>query len=296
MKLPQARQGVELSVRQRPLPFSYFPVEPGHGGARVSDPLFATTPWGVMEGAVNDKLARSKAREEAFAFLHQAHEFYESAAARTSANPLLYYYAFLNLGKALLLVRGSPSPLAKARHGLSERYSGTGADPRKSSVQVAGVKSGELNVYQELMTRLGFTPPTNGTNYAVTDVFAQIVVGHRLWREATRRAERFFGVDAVEVMQDTVAKTVWLRLYFSRADLGRYGITHKRLLNESGLSASFREVKSPKDPKRLLCLEHKSAVNYTKRPTDAVMNLVSPMRTMLWRIVTAGPGLAYRKY
>src|SRR4051812_9835276 len=124
MPLPQPHTGETLTVRQRALPFSFFPVEPGQGGARVSDPLFATTPWGVMEGSINERLSRSSTRDEAFAFLHQARDFYAAAATRVSANPLLYYYAFLNLGKALLLVRGTPSPLAQARHGLSEQYVG----------------------------------------------------------------------------------------------------------------------------------------------------------------------------
>jgi hypothetical protein len=247
-----------------------------------------------MEAAVNDRLSRSGAREEAFAFLYQARDFYMAAATRVSANPLLYYYAFLNLGKALLLVRGAPSPLAAAQHGLSEQYSGTGADPNNSKIVVKNITGNSLNVYTALMSQLGYVAPTPGTQYSVTDLFAQAPVGHRLWREATGRKERFVGVESTEIAQDTAAKTIWLRLYFSRADLGRYGITHQRLLNESGLNASFGEVVSPREPERLICLEQTVPQTYSGRPTDSVMNLVSPMRSLLWRIVTTLPP-GYRK-
>jgi hypothetical protein len=213
-----------------------------------------------------------------------------------AANPLLYYYAFLNIGKALLLCRGTPSPLAKARHGLSEQYVGTGADPRNSKVVVTNVGGDNLNVYTELSSRLGFETPAPGTTYQVVDLLSQVPIGHRLWREATRRAERFVGVDSVEVVQDSAAKTVWLRLYFSRGALTRYGISHKRLREESGLDPDYDEVVSPRDPTRLLCLEQSNTVAYANRPTDVMDAVVTPLKQILFRVVTTEPESAYRKY
>lgn len=291
-RLPQARAGETLIVRQRPLPFSFFPVMPGQGGARVADPLFATTPWGVMEAAITSALPRAAAQGEARAFLHQGRDFYRAARDQIAANPLLYYYAFLNVGKALLLVRGTPGPLAKARHGLSEQHTGTGADPRDSRLEVIAPGNG-LNVFTELTTRLGFVAPPVGHRYDVIDLLPQVVIGHRLWREATRRAERFVGLDELEVVRQESTKEIWLRLYVSRDSLSRYGITHKRLLDESGLRSRFAEVVSPRGPE-VICLEQSSPGGYTLRPTDSVMQLVTPTREVLARIVTSDP--PYRKY
>jgi hypothetical protein len=45
-----------------------------------------------------------------------------------------------------------------------------------------------------------------------------------------------------------------------------------------------------------LCLEQLGTTSYTGRATDVVLDLVEPMRTLLWRIVTTIPGRGYRKY
>jgi hypothetical protein len=291
--LPQAQPDQELVVRGRPLPFSFFPVRAGQGGTVVADSLFAKSPWGLMEAVITNGAQAASAPEEARAFLRQARSFYAAANDQPSSNPLLYYYAFLNLGKALLLVRGVPSPLAQARHGISEQYSGAGADPRNSRIVV--VNTNGLNVFAELVDRLGYQRPTAGTLYRVTDLFPQVAIGHRLWREATGGAERFVGLDAMQFARNSTAKTLRLRLYFRSADLTRYGITHTRLLTASGLNQRFRQVVSPVDPDGTVCLEQLAPVPYLgRRPTDVVAQLVEPMRERLWPIVTSGP--PYRKY
>src|SRR6266545_3641041 len=105
-RVAEARFGSPLKVRKRELPFSYFPV--GRGGRRkaVFDPLFATSPWAVMSGQISKSIPAGAQRDEALAFLDQAQQFYAAAGAYTSANPLLYYYAYLNVAKPLIRVRG----------------------------------------------------------------------------------------------------------------------------------------------------------------------------------------------
>jgi hypothetical protein len=250
-----------------------------------------------MQGAINDQTSGVH-REEALAFLEQAQDFYQSASGRLAANPLLTYYAFLNLGKALLRVLGFGGDLGRAAHGLSERRIGTGAELDDFEVVVREGSGGRVSVYCELIDRLGFARPADGSAYAITELLPQVVVGHRLWREATRRTERFVGLEKVQMVHDTDAKELWLRLYLPRGDLARYSITHKRLIEEGDLGGLFREVEIGLTGENLdwICLEQTDATSYTGRPTDVVLDLVEPMRHRLWRIITTLPERGYRKY
>jgi hypothetical protein len=66
-------------------------------------------------------------QKRSLAYLDQARDFYEAASnPRLGSKPLLYYYAFLNLAKFALIVRGTPLP-QKIQHGIS--------DPRANSKQ-----------------------------------------------------------------------------------------------------------------------------------------------------------------
>jgi hypothetical protein len=292
-RLPQARTGQPLLVKGRPLTFSYFPVKRDTRRYGLQDVVFAVDPWAVAEGAVNDEVPVAH-RHEAVAFVEQARAFYEAGAARTPASPLLTYYAFLNLGKALIRCRGFTGSLDLARHGLSEAHTGSGLSASSVNVHDGGPL---VNVFPELIQRLGFSRPAPGP-IPVLDLAPQIVVGHRLWREASIRTERFVVLEDIEFIYDRAAKALWLRLWLRRSDLSRYEITRKRLLDESRTIGLFREVDAQpltKDPD-LVCLEQQTDEPYTGRPTDVVRKVVDSCRPWLWRIITAGPGNGYRRY
>lgn len=296
--LPQPREGRTLLVKDRVLPFSFFPVTRGIRRYGLFDVLFAVSPWAVMQGAINDQVQDDDSKEEALAFLEQARDFYDTAAGRVAANPLLFYYAFLNLGKALLRTRGYAGSLDQAMHGLSERRAGAGVELSDSVVVVRDNAPRGVNVYAELVERLGFQRPVHDETYPVPEILAQVVVGHRLWKEAARRSERFLSLDEIQIVTDTAASELWLRLYMPRGDLRRYDISRRRLLHESQLDGLFREVDITRTGRdaRAVCLEQIQATPYGGRPTDVVQNLVDGMRPYLWRIVSSIPEGGYRRY
>jgi hypothetical protein len=296
--IPHAREGATLFIKERLLPFSFFPTTRDKRRWGLYDALFAMSPWSVMEAAVRDRVDDEALQDEALAFLEQAQDFYSAADARISTNPLLLYYAFLNLGKALLLTIGYPESLERASHGLSERRTGEGVELDDSVVVVQSLNN-RVNVYAELVERLGFPRPRNGDTYPVVGLLPQVVVGHRIWREAdASNRERFVGLTEVEIVKADKAKQLRLRLYLERGDLKRYGITRKRLFDDGGLGTSFREVKVEETghAAELVCLEQSTVMSYSGRPSDVVMDLVTPTRPLLWRIVTTAPAGAYRKY
>ena len=284
-------------VKDRVLPFSFFPVTRGARRFGLFDVLFAASPWAVMQGAITDQIADPDQRAEALAFLQQARDFYEGAHAGVSANPLLFYYAFLNLGKALLRTLGYPDSLDQAQHGLSTEQRGA-IELSDSVVIVKDSNQAVVNVYAELLERLGLPRPSHGTEYPVPELLPQVVVGHRLWKEAARRGERFLSLEEIEIVDDAEAKELWLRLYLPRGDLQRYDITRKRLLEEGKLVGVFREVDVTRTgrPADFVCLEQIQPVQYSGRPTDVVQGLVDATRTFLWRIVSSVPESGYRRY
>jgi len=287
------RQGETLRSRKRELPFSFFPVGKGNRRFGIFDVQFATRPWPVMRQAVRSTLDGVD-REEAMAFLEQGEDFYETARGRTAAHPLLHYYAVLNLGKALLRMRGFTHSLESAHHGLQDTSAGT-ADPAQATLKVKGPSTSNPRVFREVLTHLGYPAPQAGSGYTAADLMAQVVVGHRLWREATGGSERFLVVDRVEMVHDSPTKRIWLRLYVDWPTMQRHGMPRKDLLSRSGLGGLFSLHKDPANGDRL-CLEQSTPVTYNHRPTENVMDLVGTVRPLLWRIVSAVPGSSYRRY
>lgn len=295
-RLPQPRPGETLFVKGRPLTFSYFPVRRQNRRYGLNDVVFAMDPWTVIEGAVNDQVAAPN-RDEALAFIAQARAFFDAASARTPASPLLAYYAFLNLGKALIRCRGFSGSLDRAKHGLSDGQTVPAADLTSGTVTIWD-NPGQVNVFAEVIDHLGHPRPTHSTVVPVPELAAQVVVGHRLWREASNRSERFIAIERIEFVDDPTAKQLWLRLWLRRGDLSRYNVTRKRLINEGSLTGNFVEV----DPKPLtndsdlVCLEQTAPMPYSGRATDIAMNIVEPSRQWLWRIISASADGGYRRY
>ena len=151
--VPPPRAGAPLEVKGRALTFSFFPVRRGIRRYGLNDLVFAVDPWAIIDGAVNDRVSGPE-REEALAFLAQARAFYEAASARTPASPLLTYYAFLNLGKAIIRCRGFTGSLDRARHGLSDGPPPTGPTTLGGTLTVHDTGA-QVNVFPELVERLG---------------------------------------------------------------------------------------------------------------------------------------------
>ena len=190
---------------------------------------FAKSPWAVVQGAIEARTPRGRLAE-ALAFLQQSRGFFDAAHDRTvAATPLILYYSFLNLAKALVLASGHAGSLDRAMHGLKDDPGATGDEITGASV-IVKTAGRDPSIFPLYATALGLTPPANNSTYSVTELMAQVVVGHRLWREVGNK-ERFVALDDIRFYHDppTGAGDVWLRLYFQRGDLTRFGITQIQL-------------------------------------------------------------------
>ena len=292
MKLPPERSGTPLQVRSRELQFSFFPMARTSARWGLNSMLYAAEPWAVISGAIRDAAtARSlpvNAEASALSFVRQAKEYFNAAerAGALETRPLLYYYAFLNLGKALSIARGRANLVGKVMHGVAAVHT-AGHTPTTAEVTVQ--KPGSVpSAINELHWALEGAPAPYVT-LTIADLMPQSVVGHRMWRAATGavRKERFFALDEVRWFEDAAAREIWLKLYVRRDTLHSHGRGVTETLREARLDTTFRAVNEAYAvDKDLHSFEQVSATSYTSRASDVVMDNVATVRQDIWQMIT----------
>ncbi len=255
--------------------------------------LYAADPWAVISGSVSDQVSAGPERLAALSFVRQAREYFTAAEKATTieTRPLLYYYSFLNLGKAIAIAQGRSDMVGKIKHGVAAIDSQGHTSASAELVVHASAASGVYkSAVDELHQALEGTPVAAG-NYPVRDIIAQSVVAHRMWREgfSSVRKERFLTIDRVRLFHDVGSKQVWARLYILRATLHKRGRGLAEALRESTLEHTFHAVVDP-DPDAASIyhtLEQLTPATYTGRSADVVVEVVKVLRPAAWQTVTA---------
>jgi hypothetical protein len=298
-QVPQPRVGTQVVVRQRPVPFSFWPMHRGTRRFGLQSSLFVRDPWSVIRDAVQDRCPPI-AKAEALACLQQAGDFYTSALSANiaAARPLQLYYCFLNLAKAFALTSGAAPTFDRAHHGLSEQLGPGGRELFDAYLQVAASGTGGTpQIFAEFFGAVSGSPlPAGMTRLDLPSLLPQILPGHRLWAAAANRTERFISLHEIRLYEDRAARSLWLSLLLYRDDLTRLDLSNSGLLLNSQLDHRFQQVKWTEkiDDRRLLCYEQLAPLTYAARPSDAVPALVASLKNDLWTIVGASP--PYRRY
>jgi len=297
--LPQARQGQRVEVKQRPVPFSFWPSRRGRLHYGLQSLLFARDPWLVIGRTVKNECPRNR-QPEALAYLEQSMDFYSAAtsAGITAARPLALYYSFMNLVKSYCLTRGARATFDQAQHGLSEqRAPGTRELLGALLRAFPSVPANPANNFDEFMQVYSGTGLAAARDYQLPVLLPQIVPGHRLWAQAAKENERFIAIHDLQFWHRLANRTMWLNLYFLADDLSRLSVTHQRLLDESRLAGAFREVACNLQfqGRDLLCIEQIATHAYPGGyPADEFEHVIDPIRGRVW--VTVGTVSPYRRY
>jgi hypothetical protein len=300
VKLAAARTGRPLLIKNREVDFTFRPMRRTSSRWGVHSMLYAADPWAVIAGSVREQVTDPVAREAATSWVRQAREYFAAAerAYAIEPRPLLYYYSFLNLGKAIAIARSRPDMVGKVMHGVAAiNRHGHAPSTAQLVIQQSMADRSRIQVVDELHRALEGTPVTAG-DYPVRDIIAQSVVAHRMWREGftSLRRERFITVERVRFFHDDAAQQVWSRVYVRRDTLVARGRGLTETLRESTMSSDFRAVTDP-DPRiarEFHTLEQLIPATYTGRSADVVMDAVSILRTNLWETVTAA--YPYRRF
>jgi hypothetical protein len=195
---------------------------------------------------VTGKGARAAVARNLKLYVQQASEFYNAAAgAKPNTAPLIYYYSFLNLAKALCELR---NPRFHRRpecytHGLSWR-----PDPKrtvdfpKERVTIRG--RGVWHVLWESVMRRP-CPTANQIQLPVKKLFSYCP-------EVSAEYLSLFGgpIPSVDIKEPTLlydgtAREVWLRFSVDREELRNLGVTAPKLVAQMQTTRSgYMEVKS----------------------------------------------------
>jgi hypothetical protein len=223
----------------------------------------------------------------------QAQAYFAGArdAALAQAKPVLLYYSFLNLAKALVLTRQVESDIDKAKHGLSEQLRVGGKELVDAYLDAYPASASQKNIFDLFMRALTGSGLSGTVQLPLPNLLPQVVPGHRLWSTAASKPERFIEIDAIALMEDTASKQLWARVQVKSGDLSRFSITHTRALTDSGLGAHCREVRAAAGS---VCFESTIPVPFTHRASDEVMTLVDHLAPALWMTVLDNP--PYRKH
>lgn len=299
MPLPQPRNGQQVSVKGRPIPFSFWPSRPGRRHHALQSLLFARDPWLPIIQSIKRDCEKAR-RPEALACLEQAKDFFAAgtSAEVVAARPLALYYGFMNLVKAYCLTRGARATFDKAQHGLSAQLAAGAKELVGASLDAyRSTPANDANNFDEFLQVYSGTGLAANTTYQLPVLLPQIVPGHRFWSQASKTSERFIQVHDIQFWHDPAANTMWLRLYFVADDLSRLGVTQQRLLTETRLTGVFRAVACNDQFERrdLLCFEQIATHSYPGGyPADEFQPVIDAVRHRLWTTVaTVAP---YRRY
>lgn len=282
------RTGEVLTVKGRPIPYSNHPVVRTNRRYGLQSRIFSTNPWGIIRQSIEDKLT-GVSRDQAIAFVAQAENFYQTSQTSTllSAKPLLIYYYMLNLAKSFVLHKGLKPTYEKAQHGIEENIHAGGQEFINSFLKVYRSKPNNVNVFDDFREALfGKKASTSSQVFDLQHLLPQLLQGHRVWCEAADADERFVEITSIQYMHDEASKRIWLTLGIYADDLSRFGITRKRMLQDSGLSEIFKEVRGTIiDGRNLLTFEQKAPLRYTGRASDKIHKLVETLKNHIWSTV-----------
>jgi hypothetical protein len=190
--------------------------------------------WAFLRHANGEQLAGDRL-ERAKAFAEQAEEFFSAAANhKVRSRPLLYYYAFLNLGKVLLLHRGETLP-NKVKHGIADpRANSSSSDLAQQKVVTEGAytKPDEYNLYAGIHQVLDVAKTAPSGDHRILDLLEEVPAIHRTFELSTGKPSLFVPVKALQVRQD--GKNVWARAVFDCGDA-----TNKRAVAVLTRNAAF---------------------------------------------------------
>lgn len=205
MKLPAPTTPANLATWQkRPIRFGLHTAST-HAGSSVP----FRDPWSYLRFWIRDNYPASSG-SDALELAKQAERFYRIAArASSDTSPLLWYYCFLNLSKALLLktpTAYTPSDVEHATHGIADPANNSAGyvTLNKQQVTVFGVRTTKapikLQIFPALCEALGtpivFSTGKQSADLSIKSLLSHVVSVHRAFATAYAAPLRFCKVEA----------------------------------------------------------------------------------------------------
>ena len=241
-------------------------------------------------------LARQKnTATQTCAFLRQANEFFTAAGqAGQISRPVLMYYGFLNLAKAIILHKNPTINLTKSFHGITEwrdnvrqRFTLT-----SQKVVIQAARGGRVAVFNEFARTLGHNRLAASSEWDVRDLLSQIPAIHRPYSHTQDIAERLYVIEDAVILHDHRTRYVWAKLRVRRSEFST-GQSRSRLVGRRYFSSVLNQVES--DEEHQDCFTFQSnTLHYGLSPLESLFELSAELRKAgVVSILTPG---GYRHY
>jgi YaaC-like Protein len=261
---PPPRQGVP--VNNPPIGFPAF-------FDKRQPRVLTADPWAFLQDLVAARVD-GRQRETGYSYINQAWGLFEAASnPHVGSRPLLYYYSFLNLVKAALLIRRAPLAM-KPVHGISD----PGSNQRQrlrlggQTVRIQGLAHDHSRLFAEFVRTLGGKPTQR--EVPVMELLAQIPSIHRTFMRVTRRRRPLFTpIKEVKVLR--TGGQMWTRVILQRDD-GDVRTTFPALKGRRGFRRRFQQT-STAEPNEIW-LETASVPGRKRGIDRAIQKLAKPFQ------------------
>jgi len=145
-----------------------------HAGPQSSewDRVLASDPWRCMELALPAAI-----KDEARTYLSQGRDLFNAAhRVGMTSRPLLLYYSFMNVAKALIKIRQPTLDLRGATHGINEPETNQRAQRFRLTSQQISIQNANPNkvhVLNELASALGWPQLAPGKRFNIPVLLSQ---------------------------------------------------------------------------------------------------------------------------
>lgn len=251
--------------------------------------IVTADPWAFFRHLARDFPLRPD-RSRALAFIEQAFDFFEAAEnPQIGSKPVLYYYSFLNLVKAALLVRRVQIP-SDVHHGISDPRANVRTRLRLTGqrIKIPAAASNRGALFPEFITMLG-GDASKGREIAVTTLLAQIACIHRTYTRVSGRPASFIPVRRCELLRG--AGTLWARLVFGRHDKD-VGSSLSTLRRKQAFTRVLRQKMAPENGE--LWFETEPTVGKGRGVDAAIGRLMASLQSLHLSTILTAQG--YRLY
>jgi hypothetical protein len=276
---PQPRQGELVNNPPTGFPAFFDKRQPR---------VLTADPWAFLQDLVHARVDQRQ-RDSGYGYTNQAFDLFEAARnPHVGSRPLLYYYSFLNLAKAALLIRKA-SLAIKPDHGISDPRTNQRRRLRLGGqkVRIQGLARDHSQLFAEFVRALGGN--TSPRDVPVVELLAQIPSIHRTFMRITRRRPIFTPIQAVKVLR--AGGQVWARAILKKDD-GDVITTLPALKRRRGFLHHFQQTQAGSNDE--IWLETASLPGERRGVDGAIQKLAGHFREAAVSTVLTGDG--YRFY
>jgi hypothetical protein len=237
--------------------------------------VITANPWAFLEHTVQQRLPVAK-EPVALAYVAQARDFYEAAHNhQLGSQPLLYYYAFLNLAKAALVTKGVALP-ATARHGISDPKANVRSRLRLEGqrVNMQACDAQHSQIFPEFVKLLG-GKSTLQRSFRIVDLFSQVPVIHRTFTQVSGSSPSFLPLKSIKVFGK--GTSVWVRVSLEKGDQDVKQVL-PTLRSRRAFRNAFHQVASDND--RELWFETDAETGHARAKDPAIARLAAKVRSI----------------